>query len=144
MNSRLACGGLIAAALLLAGCATAPVTQAPLDSAKYTVENTEKFVVLDSATDAAVSCTGLQERTLADGRLDVVADVKNREDSQVQVQIQCVFKSDQGFSVGDETPWQSVTLAQFSTETVHFTAFNPDATRYTIRVRQARNGVTKN
>jgi hypothetical protein len=131
-------------ALWIAGCATLPVAQSPQDSAKYTVENTEKFVALDPATDAAVSCTGLQERALADGRLDVVADLKNRDAARVQVQIQCVFKSGEGFSVGDETPWQNVTLAEYSTQTVHFTALSPQAQRYTIRARQPRNGLTQN
>jgi len=128
---------LAAAALLAlaAGCvATGPY--APLDTAKFTLENTERFVLLDPPTQAQVTCTGLQEVWRDDGRLEVVANVKNRENRRVQVQINCVFKDDQGFSTGDETPFQTVTLAEHSTEAVRFTAMNQSARKYTIRVRQ--------
>ncbi|MDE3084975.1 MAG: DUF1425 domain-containing protein, partial [Verrucomicrobiota bacterium] len=52
--------------------------------------------------------------------------------------VQCVFKDANGFSTGDETPWQTLILAENSTETVHFAAMNPAAKKFTIRVRQAR------
>lgn len=120
------------------GCATEPGPFTPQDTTKYTVENTEKFVLLDKPTQTSVTCTGLQERVLADGRLEVVANVKNRENRRIQVQINCVFKDDQGFSTGDETPFQTLILAENSTEAVRFTAMNVAAKKYTIRVRQAR------
>ncbi|HWL15711.1 MAG TPA: YcfL family protein [Opitutus sp.] len=127
-----------AALLLLAGCATEPGPYLPQDSTKYTVENTEKFVLLDKPTQYSITCTGLQERVLPDGRLEVVANVKNRENRRLQVQINCVFKDAQGFSTGDETPFQTLVLAEYSTQAVRFTAANQLAKRYTIRVRQAR------
>jgi uncharacterized protein YcfL len=129
-----ACAGL----LLLAGCATEPGPYLPQDTTKFTVENTEKFVLLDKPAQYSVTCTGLQERVLPDGRLEVVANVKNRENRRLQVQINCVFKDAQGFSTGDETPYQNLVLAEHETEAVRFTAANQIAKRYTIRVRQAR------
>ena len=128
----------ITALVLLAGCATEPGPFLPQDTTKYTVENTEKFVLLDKPTQYSITCTGLQERTLPDGRFEVVANVKNRENRRIQVQINCVFKDEQGFTTGDETPFQTLILAENSTETVRFTAMNTLAKRYTIRVRQAR------
>ena len=95
-------------------------------------------MLLDKPTQTSITCTGLQERTLPDGRLEIVANVKNREDRRIQVQIGCVFKDEQGFSTGDESPYQTLILAENSTEAVRFTAMNPLAKRYTIRVRQAR------
>jgi uncharacterized protein YcfL len=85
-----------------------------------------------------VTCTGLQEVPLTDGRLEVVANVKNRENRRIQVQINCVFKDAQGFSTGDETPWQTLILSEYATEAVRFTAMNTQAKKYTVRVRQAR------
>jgi len=123
---------------LLAGCATEPGPYTPQDTTKYTVENTEKFVLLDKPTQISVTCTGLQERLLPDGRLEVVANVKNREGRRIQVQIQCVFRDEQRVSTGDETAWQTLILAENSTEAVRFTAMNPQAKTYEIRVRQAR------
>lgn len=128
---------LAAAGLLLGACAT-PGPYTPQDTTKYTIENTEKFVLLDKPTQHSVTCTGLQERTLPDGRLEVVANVKNRENRRIQVQINCVFKDAQGFSTDDETPFQTLILAENSTEAVKFTAMNTLAKKYTIRVRQAR------
>lgn len=124
--------------VLLAGCTTEPGPFTPQDTTRYTVENTEKFVLLDKPTQTSVTCTGLQERVLGDGRLEVVANVKNRESRRIQVQINAVFKDDQGFSTGDETPFQTLILAENSTEAVRFTAMNTLAKKYTIRVRQAR------
>jgi uncharacterized protein YcfL len=130
---------LVASAALgfLAGCST-PGPYAPQDTTKYTIENTNQFVLLDEPTRYSVTCTGLEPRTLSDGRLDIVALVKNREDRRIQVQVQCVFKDANGFSTGDETPWETLILAENSTEAVHFTAMNPLAKNFTIRVRQAR------
>jgi uncharacterized protein YcfL len=129
-----------AAALLalFAGCASEPRPLSSQDSTRYSVENTENFDLLDKATQAAITCTGLHPRTLADGRLEVVANVKNREAQKISVQINCVFKDEQGFSTNDETPFQTLTLAPNATEAVRFTAANLAAKKYTIRVRSAR------
>lgn len=122
----------------VAGCTTEPGPFTAQDTTKFTVESTEKFVLLDKPTQTSVTCTGLQERVLPDGRLEVVANVKNREARRIQVQVNCVFKDEQGFSTGDETPFQNVILAENATEAVRFTSMNADARKYTIRVRQAR------
>src|SRR2546423_1592086 len=120
------------------GCTTAPGPFQALDTTKFTLENTDRFVLLDQPAQYSVTCTGLQERWLGDGRLEVVANVKNRENRRLQVQINCVFKDEQGFSTGDETPFQTLILAENSTEAVRFTAMNTAAKKYTVRVRQAR------
>ncbi|MBI5766873.1 MAG: YcfL family protein [Verrucomicrobia bacterium] len=129
----------LATVALFAGCATVePGPFRPLDTTKFTLENTDKFVLLDQPAQYSVTCTGLQERTLGDGRLEVVANVKNRESRRIQVQINCVFKDELGYSTADETPFQTLILSENATEAVHFTAMNTKAKKYTIRVRQAR------
>jgi len=129
---------ILVALCLLAGCASAPAPQAPQDSTKFTVENTDRFAVLDSATEAVVSCTGLQERTLGDGRLEVVANLKNSDAKPVQVQVQCEFLDGDGVPLGAEAPWQVLAIAGNSTEVVRFTAPATAAKKYAIRVRKAR------
>ena len=139
MNTkRFALLPFIAALAWCGGCVTQPGPFAPLDTTKFTLENTDKFVLLDQPAQNSVTCTGLQQMTLGDGRLEVVANVKNRESRRIEVQINCVFKDDQGFSSGDETPWQTLILSENATEAVRFTAMNTNAKKYTIRVRQAR------
>jgi uncharacterized protein YcfL len=129
---------LAPAAAFFAGCQTTPGPYEPLDTTKYTIESTDKFVLLDQAAQGSVTCTGLQERILPDGRLEVVANVKNREKHRLQVQINCVFKDEQGISTGDMTSVRSLTLAENVTEAVKFTSTNNLARKYTIQVRETR------
>ena len=129
---------LALAIALFAGCQTTPGSYEPLDTTKYTIESTDKFVLLDQAAQGSVSCTGLQERILPDGRLEVVANVKNREKHRLQIQINCVFKDEQGVSTGDMTSVRSLTLAENVTEAVKFTSANNLARTYTIQVRETR------
>ena len=130
--------GLATAALLGAGCkSTSPGAYAPQDTTKYDLENKAGFVLLDPGAQHSVTTSGLQERKLPDGRMEVTANIRNRENRRIQVQVNCVFKDDQGFSL-DETPFQTLILTENAQESVHFTAMNPQAKKYTIRVRQAR------
>ncbi|HEY1764525.1 MAG TPA: YcfL family protein [Opitutaceae bacterium] len=117
-----------------AGCEAS--SQAPRDSAKYTMENTDRFAALDTATEAAVSCTGLQERTLGDGRLEVIANVRNLGSSPARVAIQCVFLDAMGMPGEPEGAWQHVALAGDATEVVRFTAPDARSKRYSIRARK--------
>ncbi len=128
---------LVLAAAFLSGCATSPGPDEPLDTTKYTIESTGKFVRLDQLTETAVVCTGLQERILPDGRLEVVANVKNLEKRRIQIQIDCVFADEKGISIG-ETPFRDLVLAGHSTEAVPFTSADSQARKYTIRVRETR------
>ena len=125
-----------AALAFWAGCASEPGATTPQDSTKYTLENTENFELLGKSTQTTVAGTGLQPRMLPDGRLEVVASVKNRENRKVRIQVNCVFKDEAGFTTGDETPFETVELAAHATEAVRFTAANALAKKYTIRVRE--------
>ena len=94
---------------------------------------------MDRGVQKSVTSAGpIQEGVNADGRLEVVANLRNRENRRIQVQVSCVFKDAQGFSTGDESPWQTLILTENSQESVRFVAMNDKAKRYTIRVREAR------
>jgi hypothetical protein len=122
----------------LAGCAGAIAPQAPQDSTKFTVGNTERFAALDAATQADISCTGLQERTLGDGRLEVVASIRNSGEKPMRLQVQCSFIDERGMPVGGGGPWQALAIGAESTEVARFTAPSAAGQRYAIRVRAAR------
>lgn len=109
----------------------------PRNTDRYAVENTAKFVLLDYEMQRRVTCSGLQERVLEDGRLEVVANVRNRVNKRIVVQINCVFKDIQGFPV-EETPFQSLVLTENAQEGVRFVSMNSQAKGYTIRVRKDR------
>jgi hypothetical protein len=110
----------------------------PKNTNKYALENESNFVLLDHDVQRSVTCSGIQQQVLQDGRLEVVANVRNRINRRIQVQINCVFKNDQGFPTGDETPWNTLILDENAQEGVHFISMNNQARRYTVRIRQAR------
>lgn len=130
---------LIPLLVLAAGCKSSEHlgAYAPLDANAVTLENTAKFVLLDPGAQRSVTCLGLQETRLPDNRMQVTANVLNRENRRIQVQANCVFKDAQGFSVED-TPFVNVFLDENAQESVKFVSTNDKAQRYTIRVRQAR------
>ena len=101
-------------------------------------ENTERVVLMDPGVQYSLTCTGIQEGATADGRLEVIAQIRNRENRRLEVQVNCVFKDANGYTTGDETPFQTLILTENATEQVKFTAMNTLAKKYTIRVRQAR------
>ena len=122
-------------AVLLNGCASGGA-YLPKNTTKYDYENTSNFVDMDARVQRSVTCSGVQESRLPDGRLQISANVRNREERRIQVQAQCEFKDAQGFAI-DSTPWNTLVLTERGQETVSFTSMNDKAQRYTIRVREA-------
>lgn len=127
------------AVLLVAGCSTydkGPYLPQWSNTPAY--ENREPVVLLDPGVQYSVTYTGVQQRTLEDGRLQVVVHLRNRENRRIEVQANCVFKDENYFLTGDETPFQTVILTENATQDVIFTSMNNLAKKFTIRVRQAR------
>ncbi len=116
---------------LATGCKHGPET----NGSNY--ETTAKYMPLDSAVQHSVSCPGIQRRNLPDGRLEVTASLRNRENRRIEVQVNCVFKDAQFFPT-DETPFQQLILTENETKAVTFVSMNDKATNFTVRVRQAR------
>jgi len=129
---------LAIAALLNAGCASHEGAYEAAGLQAPAVENRAKFVLLDQATRESVDCSSLQEQRLADGRLEVVANVRNRLNRRIEVQVNCVFKNAQGFATDDDSPFRTLILTENAQESVRFVSLNDQAQTYTIRVRQAR------
>lgn len=133
---KLLCLSLAAsAALFVTGCASRGA-YAPVDTTKYDLENKSNFVLMDRRVQRSITSSGIQETKLPDGRLQVVANVRNREERRIQVQVQCEFKDAQGFAI-DSTPWNTLILTELSQESVKFISLNDQAVRYTVRVREA-------
>lgn len=109
----------------------------PKNTTKYDLENREKLVLLDARVQRSVTCSGIQERALDDGRLEIMANIRNREGRRIEVQIACVFKDANGFPTGDESPFQTLILSENAQEAVKFTSLNALAKKYTIRIREA-------
>ena len=130
----------LAAALLVAGCSTYDKgPYVPEASKTWPHENTESVVLLDPGVQHSITTSSQPSaQLLADGRLAVTVQLRNRENRRLEVQANCVFKDVNGVSTGDETPFQTVIVTENATEQVKFTSMNDQAKRFTIRVRQAR------
>lgn len=128
----------IAGVILAAGCASHEGAYEPVVKAGADVESRSKFVLLDPGARDSVTCGSLLERVLEDGRLEVMANVRNRLNRRIEVQINCVFKDAQGFPTEQEAAFRTLILTENATEGVKFVSLNDAAKSYTIRVRQAR------
>lgn len=131
---------LALASVVFTGCETAVVDHGaylPINTTVNDVENRAGLVLLDQRVQNSVTCPGIQETRLPDGRLQVAAQLRNREERRIQVQVNCEFKDAQGFTL-DSTPYQNVFFDSNSQEAVKFVAMNNQAVRYTIRIRQAQ------
>lgn len=116
----------VAMVMLVAGCAHQPLGEnAPV---VFESKGVAKCV-------AVVSC---QQGTMPDGRLRMTANLQSLANHPLEMQVNCVFKDDHGFSTGDETPWQTLILTEHAQETVSFVAMNTQAKKATIRVRETR------
>lgn len=134
--SFLAAGATV---LLVAGCSTydkGPYLAQASKTPAY--EGKEPVVLMDPGVQHSVTYSGLEEQPLPDGKLQVIAHLRNRENRRIEVQVNCVFKDQNGFSTGDETPFKTLILTENGTEDVSFVSMNNQARKYTIRIRQAR------
>ena len=134
MRTLAAVTTLFAAILILSACRGpyVPVGKAP------SVEDTEPVVLLDKSLKKriAVDRTGL--KTLADGRVQVVANLRNRTSSDLEIQVQTVFKDRDGVSTQEDSAWEMRFLAAHETETYELMSRGTNAEKYTIRIREVR------
>ncbi len=127
----------LAALALLVGCKTTGPYAPEAEKRPGLDERTATIALMDEAVKTSVTSAGDRGTILSDGRLRAQANLKNRESRRIQVQVQCVFKDEQGFATGDESPWVTLILTENATEAVEFTSMNTQARKYTFRVRQA-------
>src|SRR5262245_19601814 len=101
---------------LQTGCESKPTGAfTPKHTTQFNAELKEKFVLMSADVQQSITCTGLKETMLADGRRQVDAQIQNLDNRRLQVQVQCEFKDDLGFTV-DSTPWENLMLTENSIE----------------------------
>ena len=126
---------LLASLLLLAGCQNGPYAP-QAQQHPGVAEAGASVVLMDDQVQNSITSMGDRGVLLPDGRLRAQVNLKNLENQRLNVQVQCVFKDEQGLSTGDETPWVTLILAENATEAVEFDSINNHASRYTFRVKQ--------
>jgi len=136
MNRKLAI--VVAALGFVVGCSTHKGAYVPVTEPDATQENRETVVLLEEDLEDVIAVEGQQAKYGEDGRLQVFANLRNREEERVTIQVQTVFKDENGFSTGDETAWETIILTELSQHTYQSIAQNPKARKYTIRIRTLR------
>src|SRR5687767_12993382 len=76
------------------------------------VENISTVALLDEDLADMIAVEGQQAKYSDDGRLQVVANLRNRSEDRLTVQVQTVFKDENGFSTGDETAWETIVITE--------------------------------
>ena len=127
---------------ILSGCAAGPYHTIPYD-VQQDKERNLKVVVLDKDLDNQFSAKRiviLTKKTewTEDKRLKVYCEIRNMKDEMLRLQIQTVFRDEQGFQIGDDTNWELILIPGYVTYTYKTAAFSPKAKDYTIRIRKAQ------
>lgn len=127
---------------LLSGCAAGPYHTIPYD-VQQDKERNLKVVVLDKDLDSQFSSKRIVVLTkktewTEDQRLKVYCEIRNMKDEVLRLQIQTVFRDEQGLQIGDDTNWELVLVPGYATYAYKTVAFNTKAKDYTIRIRKAQ------
>jgi hypothetical protein len=128
--------GAAALTLFATGCHTGGAYE-PRNTVKYNLEDQSQVVDMDARVQRSITYTGVQQRYNEQGRLEVAVNLRNRETRRLEVQVNCVFKDEQGFPTGDETPFESVILTENEQHGMKFVSMNDKARKFTVRIRQA-------
>jgi uncharacterized protein YcfL len=100
------------------------------------IENTTVILDRELAGMIAVDMQGA-ERT-GKGKLKSLVNVRNRTNQDFPIQVQTVFRDQDGFSIDDETSWETVVLTANETRTVSSLSTSTKADRFTVRIRMVR------
>ncbi|MBG86763.1 MAG: hypothetical protein CMO80_07670 [Verrucomicrobiales bacterium] len=109
----------------------------PKNTAVYNLEDSEPVVLMDRFVQRSVTAPGVKQMTLKDGRMRVIANIRNRESRRIQVQVSCVFKDEDGFPTGEPSNWRDLILTEGAQEGIEFYSLNDKARKFTVRIRQA-------
>lgn len=99
------------------------------------LEDTETLVLLDKSLQSLISIDGQRASYTPDGRLKAEVRFRNLSSQPLTVQLQTVFKDEEGMECGDTTAWQTVLMESHAAEIYSANALNSNSVRYTVRVR---------
>ena len=129
---------LAATGAFMTGCASDSGAYVPTHTMINDVENHEMVVLLDKRVQNSITCDGIQQTTTPDGRMQITANFRNKENRRLQVQVSCVFKDDLNFPTeGEDAPFRNLILRENAQEPMQFVAMNNHARKFTIRVSEA-------
>jgi uncharacterized protein YcfL len=130
------CLALIPFVCILFGCTSegpyVPAERQP----SLEVENTA--VLMDQELSDIVAVDLQKAERSTKGKLKAFANVRNRTNNDITLQVQTVFRDAAGFSIDDDTAWETIILTANETRTITTTSTSSKAEKYTVRIRMMR------
>jgi hypothetical protein len=118
--------------LALAGCSFKGPR--PLQAFKP-LDETDSVLAVDEASYKLVAMSQLQAERQKDGRLQLVVELNNLSAQDLSIQVQTVFRNQEGSLYGDETNWEMIVLPGGGDYRYEVTSLQPQADTYRIQVR---------
>ncbi len=100
------------------------------------IENTA--VALDEELKGLIAVDAQDAERTTQGRLKAMANMRNRTNQDLTVQVQTIFRDANGFSIDDDSAWETIVLTANETRTVGSVSTSKKADRYSIRIRMMR------
>jgi|GEM_PF-958231 len=123
---------LVTFGLLMVGC------HGPYKAKKdeqESLEHRKKVVLMDHKLRRWLRIDAVQVRHTDSGILEAYCEIRNRQRKNVVVQVQTVFKDEDGTALEDMTNWQTVVIPQSSIYYYTATAMTDQAKDYVIRLK---------
>ena len=95
---------------------------------------------MDDYSEDSVSITAQYMETLPDGRMAVVAQLYNRLDTLLSLQVQVDFRNDAGYSSGETSNWELIQIGPYETSTFRVPSLSSSAVSYVLRIRKPLYG----
>lgn len=119
--------------VIFSGCAHHEGARATKNPEAFTQELSMNVALMDKQVQRSVKAAGgIKIIQRADGRLDVFANIMNRESRRIQIQVQCVFQDENGFSVDDTTPWENVIMTENAIKRLNYTSLSAKAKNFVL------------
>jgi len=127
---------VMGAALFFLGCATEGPYVPSAKNPSTEVQNTS--VILDREIADMIAVDLAEAIRSPQGRLVAQANIRNRTNQDLRIQFQIVYRDAQGFSVNDDTAWETMTLTANETRGISVSSTTKKAERFTLRIRMMR------
>jgi uncharacterized protein YcfL len=95
-------------------------------------------VIMDEEISKMIAVDEQHADRTPQGKLKALSNVRNRTNKDLNIQVQTVFRDEGGFSIGDDTSWDTLVLTANETRTVSATSTTRKAVRFTVRIRMVR------
>ncbi len=129
----------IALAFTVTACSRSRGPDVPIADAKAVARTQSPVVLFDKTLKGKIAADQVEQYRLADGRMSISANLRNRTKKALTVQTRTVFKDAGGFAIDDETSWQNLFLSPQQYSTVRAASMTGAAEMATVEVRYPKS-----